>query len=195
MFELPEGIAAKVDKNILDPHRHRSKSCSATRRRRSAAIRPPEPYKGKGIKYVEETIKRKVGKTGRRKELMSWHEDSARRSASGASARSIRKKVTGTAERPRLSVFRSAKHIYAQAERRRAPDDVPRASTLDEAAQAVADGPARRASKAQEDRQGDRASGSRRKGIDKVVFDRNGYIYHGRVKEIADAAREAGLKF
>ena len=106
---------------------------------------------------------------------------------------SIRKKVSGTPERPRLSVFRSAKHIYAQV-----VDDVNRktlatASTLDEALKGeVASG--KKTDKAKKVGTAI-AEKLKAKGIDKVVFDRNGYIYHGRVMALADAAREAGLKF
>ena len=106
----------------------------------------------------------------------------------------IRRKISGTAERPRLSVFRSAKHIYAQV-----VDDVGGQDR-----RARVDAVARRASRhrrGDEGRRGQegRSGASRRllleKGIDKVVFDRNGYLYHGRVRALADAAREAGLKF
>ena len=106
---------------------------------------------------------------------------------------SIRLRISGTAERPRLSVFRSAKHVYAQA-----IDDTTgrvlavasdleatlKASTADKATKAVA-------------REVGKAIGSKLMAlkIEAVVFDRNGYIYHGRVKEVADGAREAGLKF
>jgi len=101
----------------------------------------------------------------------------------------IRKIVSGTANKPRLSVFRSNKEIYAQL-----VDDVNgvtlasissrnkeiKASTKAEASAAVGKAIAEAATKA---------------GIDSVAFDRNGYLYHGRVKVLADAAREAGLKF
>ncbi|GFR38835.1 50S ribosomal protein L18 [Insulibacter thermoxylanivorax] len=105
----------------------------------------------------------------------------------------VRKKVSGTAERPRLNVYRSEKHIYAQL-----IDDVKgvtlaSASTLDkelrsevknggnvEAARKVGELIAKRAQAA---------------GIKAVVFDRGGYLYHGRVKALAEAAREAGLEF
>lgn len=105
----------------------------------------------------------------------------------------VRKSVLGTPERPRLNVFRSSNHIYAQL-----VDDVNRvtvaaASTIDkeikgslsatgnkEAAQKVGELIAKRAQS---------------KGIEEVVFDRSGYLYHGRVKALADGAREAGLKF
>jgi len=102
----------------------------------------------------------------------------------------IRKKVSGTAERPRLSIFRSEKNIYAQI-----IDDVTQttlvsASSLDkefnglgsnkEAAKTVGQLIAKKAIE---------------KGIKSVVFDRGGYIYHGRIQELAEAAREAGLEF
>ena len=105
----------------------------------------------------------------------------------------VRKKVTGTPERPRLNVYRSLKNIFAQV-----IDDVngktlASASTLDaelkdtlsntsnkEAAKVIGTLIAKRALEA---------------GVENVVFDRAGYIYHGRVKELSEAAREAGLKF
>lgn len=122
---------------------------------------------------MENCVKRKLGRLRRK--------------------RSIRKKISGTAERPRLSVFRSSRHIYAQL-----IDDVQgktlaSASTVEsatreslsalngvDAARAVGEAIAKRAGEA---------------GYSKVVFDRNGYIYHGRVKALADGAREGGLEF
>ena len=102
----------------------------------------------------------------------------------------VRAKLTGTAERPRLNVFRSNQHIYAQV-----IDDVNgvtlvSASTLDKdlalngtsniEATKVGESVAKRAVE---------------KGVKEVVFDRGGYLYHGRVKALAEAAREAGLQF
>ena len=104
--------------------------------------------------------------------------------------RRVRAKISGTAQRPRLNVFRSAKHIYAQI-----IDDVKgvtlvSASSMDkdfegfggnkEAAKKVGETVAKRAIE---------------KGFTDVVFDRGGYLYHGRVMELANSAREAGLKF
>ena len=104
----------------------------------------------------------------------------------------IRKKVLGTSERPRLNIYRSLNHIYVQV-----IDDL-KGMTLVSASSA-------------EGKKENRTSGgnlaaaksvgkaiaerAKSKGIAKVVFDRGGYIYHGRVKALADAAREAGLKF
>ena len=102
----------------------------------------------------------------------------------------VRAKISGTAECPRLNVFRSAKHIYAQL-----IDDVngvtlASASTMDkgfegfggncDAAKTVGESLAKKAAE---------------KGITEVVFDRSGYVYHGRVKALAEGARENGLKF
>lgn len=107
--------------------------------------------------------------------------------------RHVRKRLTGSAERPRLSVFRSSKHIYAQVINDADGATLAQASTLDPdvrgshayggnkaAATAVGKLVAERAKKA---------------GIDKVCFDRRSYKYHGRVQALADAAREAGLQF
>lgn len=104
----------------------------------------------------------------------------------------IRKKVLGTSERPRLNVYRSLNHIYVQV-----IDDL-KGNTIVSASSA-------------EDKKGERRTGgnlasakqvgkaiaerAKAKGVSKVVFDRGGYIYHGRVKALADAAREAGLQF
>jgi large subunit ribosomal protein L18 len=90
----------------------------------------------------------------------------------------IRAKVHGTAERPRLNVYRSLNHIYAQVIDDAKGVTLVSASTV--AAKEVGKQVAERA---------------REKGISKVVFDRGGYLYHGRVKALADAAREAGLEF
>ena len=105
----------------------------------------------------------------------------------------IRNKISGTAERPRLTVFRSANHIYAQV----VDDDA--GSTLAAASTLSADlkgglGEA------------DKTDAAKKVGaliariclerkIEQVVFDRNGYLYHGRIKALAEAAREAGLNF
>jgi large subunit ribosomal protein L18 len=103
----------------------------------------------------------------------------------------VRKKVFGTPERPRLSVYRSEKNIYAQI-----IDDVNAvtivaASSLDKAFEAKA-GSNKDAAKLVGELVAKKAI---EKGITEVVFDRGGYIYHGRVESLAAAAREAGLKF
>ena len=105
----------------------------------------------------------------------------------------VRKKISGTAERPRLSVYRSTNHIYAQI-----IDDVKghtlcAASTLDkDIAQKVADVNKTAAAKVVGATIAEKAKAL---GITEVVFDRGGYIYTGRVQSLADGAREAGLEF
>jgi large subunit ribosomal protein L18 len=106
---------------------------------------------------------------------------------------SIRKKVNGTAERPRLTVFRSSKHIYAQVVNDVAHQTIATASTLDE--QIIPQLAGLKKSEKAKKIGAAIAERLKAKGIDKVVFDRNGYIYHGRIMALADAAREAGLKF
>ncbi len=105
----------------------------------------------------------------------------------------VRKKIIGTSERPRLNVYRSNKHIYAQIIEDAAGKTLIAVSTL---------------SKELKDKLGDikKAEAAKKigefiakkaidKGIDNVVFDRGGFLYHGRIKAAADGAREAGLKF
>lgn len=103
----------------------------------------------------------------------------------------VRKKINGTPARPRLNIYRSGNHIYAQIIDDSVGHTLVSASTLDkslnltstsnkEAAKHVGETVAKKALE---------------KGIKEVVFDRGGYIYHGRIKELAEAAREAGLKF
>ena len=84
--------------------------------------------------------------------------------------RRVRKHISGTAQRPRLTVFRSNKQIYAQV-----IDDT-NGVTIASAASLIADS-------------------AKKAGVANVVFDRNGYLYHGRVKALAESAREGGLKF
>ena len=102
----------------------------------------------------------------------------------------VRNKISGTAERPRLSVFRSEKHIYAQL-----IDDV-KGVTLASASSLEKDFEGKGSDKAAAREIGKRlAQKAAEKGITAVVFDRSGYIYHGRVKELAEGAREGGLSF
>ena len=104
----------------------------------------------------------------------------------------VRKKVSGTAERPRLCVFRSLNHIYAQVIDDTSGRTLASASTLDPDIRAQVNGKTK-TTKA-ELVGGMLARRALEKGIGAVVFDRGGYKYHGRVKAVAEAAREAGLK-
>ena len=107
-----------------------------------------------------------------------------------------RKRISGTAERPRLRVFRSVSHIYAQV-----IDDM----TVTTIASAASTEPALKGQAAEGVRGGNRAGAQAlgktiaerliARGIKRVVFDRGGYLYHGRIRAVADAAREAGLEF
>ena len=107
-----------------------------------------------------------------------------------------RKRIAGTAERPRLRVFRSVSHIYAQVIDDQAGTTLVSASTTEPALKATLTDGAKGGNLA-----GAKAIGAalaerlKAKGITRVVFDRGGFLYHGRVKAVADAAREAGLEF
>lgn len=101
----------------------------------------------------------------------------------------IRKTVVGTAERPRMTVFRSNKQIYVQLIDDNTGSTIVAASSLETGAEKVA--------KIEQAKLVGTAIASKAKeaGIETVVFDRNGYLYHGRIKSLAEAAREGGLKF
>jgi large subunit ribosomal protein L18 len=103
----------------------------------------------------------------------------------------IRKRLRGTAERPRLSVFRSLHHIYTQVIDDRSGRTLAAASSAEKGSVARKGGNVAGA-KAVGKLIAERAQAA---GIKKVVFDRGGYLYHGRVKALAEAAREAGLEF
>lgn len=104
----------------------------------------------------------------------------------------IRKKITGTSSRPRLSVFRSAKHIYAQIIDDTGGTTLITASSVEKS---VKDQPKFDSKRALATHIGKLvAARALDKGIKQVVFDRNGFLYHGRVKALSDGAREAGLK-
>jgi large subunit ribosomal protein L18 len=103
----------------------------------------------------------------------------------------VRKKVRGDAQRPRLAVFRSNKHVYAQIIDDVVGRTVASASTAEGGKAASSTGTVA-AAKAVGERLGDRAKAA---GVTSVVFDRGGFKYHGRVAAIADGARSAGLEF
>ena len=103
----------------------------------------------------------------------------------------IRRRILGTPDRPRLSVFRSAKHIYAQVIDDLSGRTLAAASTLDKDDRVENGGNRDAAGKV-----GARLAGrAKEAGVERVVFDRNGYRFHGRIKALADAAREGGLSF
>jgi large subunit ribosomal protein L18 len=102
----------------------------------------------------------------------------------------IRRRLAGTAERPRLAVYRSLSHIYAQVIDDRSGRTLVAASSIDKSASVNGGNVAgaKEIGKLVAER-------AKEKGVTKVVFDRGGYLYHGRIKALADAAREAGLEF
>lgn len=105
----------------------------------------------------------------------------------------LRKGIAGTAERPRLAVFRSQQHIYAQVIDDTAGRTLVSASTLDpELKKELANG---RTVDAASKVGAAIAERAKAKGIEKVVYDRGGFLYHGRIAALAEAAREAGLEF
>ena len=108
----------------------------------------------------------------------------------------IRKRVAGTPERPRLTVFRSVAHLYVQVIDDRSGHTIAAASSVEPALKATFAAKVRGNNKAGAEAVG-RAIAERlkEKGITRVVFDRNGFLYHGRIKAVADAARQAGLEF
>jgi large subunit ribosomal protein L18 len=108
----------------------------------------------------------------------------------------IRKRVRGTAERPRLSVFRSVTHIYAQVIDDHSGRTLAAASSVESAIKAKLGDGARAGNNKGAGVIGQAiAERLKAQGISQVVFDRNGFLYHGRIKEVADAARKAGLEF
>ncbi len=105
----------------------------------------------------------------------------------------IRKKLVGTGNRPRLCVFRSAKHIYAQVIDDSLGQTLVAASSLEKTVRENTESKNKlNAANTVGKIIGQRAL---EKGVKKIVFDRNGFLYHGRIKAVSDGAREAGLKF
>ncbi len=107
----------------------------------------------------------------------------------------MRKKARGNQEKPRLTVYRSGKHIYAQIIDDAAGTTVAAASSREKDFLSSA-GDSKGSNKGGADKVGTLlGERAKAKGVERVVFDRNGFLYHGRVKALADAVREAGVKF
>ena len=106
----------------------------------------------------------------------------------------LRQKLAGTPERPRLSVFKSAKYVYAQVINDETGHTIVSAASMEPALKGLIEGGAATmaAAKAVGEAVAERALA---KGIQQIVFDRGGYLYHGKVKELAEAARAKGLQF
>ena len=182
-MEDPDGIETVLDGQNVIIVKGISKEKVGQYAAEIRAKRAPEPYKGKGIKYSDEVIKG-VNVMVSKKSRTVVRENKHRR---------LRNRFSGTAERPRLAVFRSNNHMYAQIIDDTVGKTLVSASTLDkdvkaecektnnvEAAAVVGKVVAKKALE---------------KGITTVVYDRGGFIYEGKVKALAEAAREAGLEF
>jgi large subunit ribosomal protein L18 len=108
----------------------------------------------------------------------------------------LRKRISGDQDRPRLTVYRSLTHIYVQVIDDMTGKTVASAATTEAAVKSGLKGKTRGSNKAGAELIGQTiAQRLKDKGITKVVFDRNGYLYHGRIQAVADAARKAGLEF
>ena len=108
----------------------------------------------------------------------------------------IRKRMQGTSARPRLSVFRSVSHIYVQVIDDLAGSTLAAASSVEPAVKGRMEGDVRPGNRKGAELVGQTiAERLKEKGITRVIFDRNGFLYHGRVRAVADAARAAGLEF
>jgi large subunit ribosomal protein L18 len=108
----------------------------------------------------------------------------------------LRKRIAGDESRPRLTVYRSLSHIYVQVIDDMTGNTVASAATTEAAVKSGLKGKTRGSNKAGAQLIGETiAQRLKDKGITKVVFDRNGYLYHGRIQAVADAARKAGLEF
>ena len=131
----------------------------------------------------------RAARSNKRRELL-WLKSLTRLRQEQKDIREVRNKINGTADCPRLNVFRSSKHIYAQV-----IDDV-NGVTLCSASSMSKDFEGNGGNKEGARKVGEMiAQAAKAKGIENVVFDRGGYLYHGRVQELADGAREGGLKF
>ena len=157
--------------------------------------RRPEPYKGKGIKYADEVIRRKVGKTGEKisKESVKMVSKKSRSEVRVNKHRKLRNRLSGTAECPRLAVFRSNNHMYAQIIDDTVGNTLVSASTLQKDVKANLEKTNNVDAAAYLGKV--IAEKALEKGIKDVVFDRGGFIYQGKIQALADAAREAGLNF
>ena len=188
-FDPPDGVQFAVENNTNVIVTGIDKEVVGNLAASIRATRPPEPYKGKGVRYADEMVRRKAGKAGKKYAMKTTRKTQTQR----RHAR-IRRKVKGTTERPRLAVFRSNAHIYAQVIDDLNHHTLLSASTLDPDFQPAAEnGTSTKAAAAQVGKL--IAQKAIEQGVTRVVFDRGGNLYHGRVAALADAARESGLEF
>ena len=190
-YEAPKGIKISVENNTTVKIEGADKEKVGQVAAELRAVRPPEPYKGKGVRYQGEQIRRKAGKTGAKYAMRTIHAPKGRSQLRYRRHLRVRQKVAGTGERPRLVVFRSLKHIYAQL----VNDDlgVTLLAVGDSGKEIKVEGGGKVArGKAVGKLLAEKAKAA---GVTRVVFDRAGYRYHGRVQAVADGAREGGLEF
>jgi hypothetical protein len=167
---LPEGVDLKIDKQTHLVLTGYDKQLVGQVAANIRALRPPDPYKNKGVRYTGEVLRKKVGKTGAERERSKW-QNLPRNEIRQRIHTRIRRKLKGTPERPRLAVFRSVKHIYAQV-----IDDAqgtrwwPRLGRKEFGARAAAIWPAPKKSASWS------PSAPRKRASSKVVFDRGGYL-------------------
>ena len=181
-IEAPDGVEFEVPQPTQVIVKGSSKQAVGEIAAQIRKVRPPEPYKGKGIRYVGR-VRPEEGRQARMTVATKPKQRLRRR-------RRVRAKVRGSAERPRLSVFRSNRGVNAQL-----IDDVAgrTLAAVNWTESDVKGAPVDGAGQAR--RRADRRARRRRPGSRTVVFDRGGYRYHGRVKALAEGAREGGLRF
>ena len=187
---LPDGVDLKIDKQTHLVLTGYDKQLVGQVAANIRALRPPDPYKNKGVRYTGEVLRKKVGKTGQRGGEVMARDSKNDRSRPDSYAHPAQA-CSGTEERPRLAVFRSLKHIYAQVIDDRKGHTLAAASSTEKNSAVKSGGNvagAKEIGKLIAERAKD-------KGHQQSRFDRGGYLYHGRVKALADAAREAGLEF
>ena len=196
---MPEGLTVSVDRQRDRPDRgHRTSGRVGQFAANVRELRPPEPYKGKGIRYVGEHVRRKAGKargTAVEERAMKRKIRDPKPSAGrhARKQRSARGRVERTDRAAPHRVPQRAPHLRA-ADRR--AQRHARSARCRRRSKAIV-GERRRPATSRPRRRSARRSPRWRASsqIQEVVFDRNGFLYHGRVKALADAAREAGLKF
>lgn len=180
--EIPEGLTVTNEKNTITISGI-DKELVGHFAAKVRMIKKPEPYKGKGIRYDDEVVRRKQGKKAAQY-MTTTHQKKEKRNRRHARIRTV---IRGTASRPRLSVFKSNTALYAQL----IDDDA--GKTLAQASSRTAKGatPMEKAAGVG----ATIAEAAKALKITGIVFDRGGFLYTGRIKALADAAREAGLTF
>ena len=185
-FQLPagrhgEGRQADGDRRSKAP----TASCSARSPRQIRELRPPEPYKGKGVKYAEETIRRKAGKAAgaAASTLMRMAQDQrSARADVGSARRRVARRARHRRAPAALGLPQRQAHLRAGHRRRRPARRSLAVSTLSRGAARARSTKTTNVDAAKERRRARRARRCLEKGITQVVFDRNGFLYHGRVK-------------